>query len=117
MESGMIAPCGLDCSTCDIYRAKDDPEIMKRVIEWFREKRNKVFVPDQIRCGGCPGNRSNHWDPACWILKCAVDERGYRHCSECSDFPCDRLEKWAKGSSGYSKALSRLRQMRRNGES
>lgn len=114
MVHGMLAPCGLDCSACDIHRAKDDPGLMKTILDWFKTERKMELSSEQIRCDGCLGNRSNHWSPDCWILKCAVDEHHHESCSECDEFPCEKLEKWAQSDAGYSRALGRLKEMRRH---
>lgn len=107
----MIAPCGLDCSKCDIFTAQGDPETMRRIIGWFEAKRNMKLREEDIKCGGCPGDRAKHWSPDCWILKCTVDGRGLRHCSECKEFPCAKLEEWATDNAGYRQALERLKRM------
>lgn len=112
MTHSMIAPCGIDCSACDIHRAKDNPELMAEVLDWFKTERKKEFSAEQIRCDGCLGERSRHWSPECWILRCVVEEHHHESCSECEEFPCERLEKWGRSSAGYSKALARLKAMR-----
>lgn len=105
----MLAPCGLDCAKCAIWRAPREPETMKRLIEWFKNERKIDLGPEQVRCGGCLGDRSIHWSADCEILKCAVDERGLRSCSDCGDFPCERLTAWARGGEKYAEALERLK--------
>jgi hypothetical protein len=112
MPAEMLAVCGLDCSQCDIRRAKSDPVIMKNILDWLnRDDPNRV-KPEQIQCDGCLGDRSSHWSADCGIQKCAVDDRGYESCSQCDAFPCERLEKWASGSKKYGDALARLRSMK-----
>lgn len=54
-KAEMIAVCGIDCSDCDIRRAKSDPETMDDVIKWFREKLNKELVLEQVCCDWCLG--------------------------------------------------------------
>lgn len=117
MPQTMLAPCGIDCSMCEIRRAQSEPETMKSILNWFKDKRNLELKPEQIFCGGCPGDRSRHWSADCWILKCSVDDRRLTSCSDCGDFPCGRLEEWAKGNAGYGKALARLKEMKAKRES
>ncbi|UCD21742.1 MAG: hypothetical protein JSW22_06870 [Chloroflexota bacterium] len=38
-------------------------------------------------------------------------------CYECQDFPCSRLNEWAKGSKRYEKAVGRLKEMKKGKES
>ena len=110
----MIAVCGLDCGPCDMREASDDPKLAKEIVEWFERERNEGLKIEDIHCRGCKGDREEHWAPDCWILQCCVDEKGLEFCSDCGDFPCDRLEKWATGSERYGIALDRLQSLRRN---
>jgi hypothetical protein len=110
-ESRMIAACGLDCSRCDIFRAKDNPELAEKIADWFRKEQNVDVDGQDIGCTGCGGPRPSHWSPNCWILKCCVDEKGLEYCSQCPDFPCDRLKDWAKENDAYGEALKRLQAM------
>jgi hypothetical protein len=116
-KAEMIAVCGIDCSNCDIRRAKSDPETMDDVIRWFREKLNKELVPEQVCCDWCLGDRAKHWDAECRILRCAVDEHGVDSCSDCSEFPCDYLNTWAKINTKYARAFARLKTMKESKKS
>ena len=111
----MIAPCGLDCSVCDIYRAQSEPEILKQLVDWFINVRKvdpKDLKPEQITCAGCLGDRAVHWSPTCGFLKCSVDERGLTSCAECGDFPCENLTAHAAKNARYTAALERLKGIR-----
>ena len=114
-----IAACGLDCEACEIRRVPFDAEAAQEVVAWFRErgwlKQDEgvsEILARRMYCKGCRGDRSLHWSADCWILHCCVDEHGLRHCSECADFPCNRLRDWATGNDGYAQALQRLEEMR-----
>jgi hypothetical protein len=111
-EKDLLAPCGLDCSTCSIFRAKDDPRAMKEILDWFVKERGVELPPEKVRCGGCLGDRSIHWSAGCDILKCSVDERGLQSCSACPEMPCERLEKWATYGARYAGAVNRLKRMK-----
>lgn len=115
MGEALIAPCGLDCSKCDIYRARSEPVIMAEVLEWFERERNLRLKPEQIRCGTCLGDRSRHWSPGCGILKCCVDDKGFMSCAECRDMPCEQLESFAARSKRYADAVARLKSTRLKG--
>lgn len=120
MEEGRwIGVCGLDCGSCDVRRLPVDDAAAERVVAWFRQM--EWLAPDEgvaevlergMYCRGCRGDRTIHWSPDCWILQCCVDERGLAHCSQCVEFPCDRLQEWAQGSARYREALARLEGMR-----
>ena len=47
-----LAPCGLDCGDCGVFRAQSDPQVMERLLTWFREARGINMQPEQVRCGG-----------------------------------------------------------------
>jgi len=80
-------------------------------VEWLKKERGIDLKVEDVRCFGCKGDRSRHWSPDCWILKCCFDEKGLEFCYQCEDFPCERLEEWAEGSERYMEALNRLREM------
>lgn len=108
----IIAVCGLNCSECDVYRAPSDPDAMKRLLDWLNKDRPGRVKPEQVRCGGCLGDRETHWSGDCHILRCAVDDKSLKSCSQCDEFACDRLTKWASGSKLYTQALERLWSMK-----
>ncbi len=104
-----LGACGINCGNCDIRLAPGNKEIAGRLAKGFSEK---GIIPDatpyMFRCGGCRGDKENHWSANCWILKCCVDEKGYDNCSRCSDFPCSKLEEWSTQNERYVKAMNRL---------
>ena len=112
-ENQMIAACGLECHKCDILQATDDPKIAQRVADWFKKERNEDVKLEDIRCLGCKGDRTKHWSPECWILKCCVDKKGLQFCYECDEFPCEELNQWSKTGKKYGEALNRLKGIRK----
>lgn len=110
-EDVIIAVCGLKCNECDILRAQNNPEIAHRIVEWFKKERDIEVKIEDIHCLGCKGDRTKHWSPDCWILKCCVDKKGLEFCDQCADFPCEKLVEWSKGGKKYREALNRLKEM------
>lgn len=115
----IIAVCGLDCGPCDIRRAPNEPKAAERIVAWFRKegwlKQNEGItevIERGMYCKGCHGNRSVHWSPDCWILKCCVDDKGHEFCYQCNEFPCERLSERARQSDHYNRALDRLKKMK-----
>jgi hypothetical protein len=49
------------------------------------------FLEGLYANGGCPGCRAGGGYPECKIRACAR-ERGLELCSQCPDFPCERVE-------------------------
>ena len=114
-----IAACGIDCTDCDIRNITCDAGAAQRITDWFHkmgwikadEGLNEI-VQRGMYCKGCRGDRSVHWSADCEILKCCVDEKGLTNCSECADFPCQRLTEWAATGQKYTNALNRLHQIK-----
>ena len=75
-----IGACGIDCGLCPRYHTKTGS-----------------------RCPGCapPGflDMGGQW---CKMTRCAVRDRGYETCAECSEFPCYRFEGWDASDSFVS---------------
>lgn len=110
-ETEMIAACGLRCHKCDIFLAPDNPAIARKIVRWLnREFKTEVAI-EEIGCGGCKGDRTDHWSADCPILECCVDRQGLEFCYECGDFPCEMLEEWASRSDRKRAALKRLKRM------
>ena len=119
MNDKMMAACGLDCGSCEIRLAPTDPAAAKVVVDWFKSRGwlsegegMPQVIERKMYCTGCLGDRNTHWSADRWILKCCVDQRDLRNCSECEEFACERLVDWAKQNDGYTAALARLRQLR-----
>ena len=112
-----IAACGLDCANeCDIFKVPTNPEVADRVLAWLKQMKVKN-LPHSLRgatlCLGCRGDRSVHWTPDCWILKCCVDNKHLETCAQCDEFPCLRLEGRAQRDERYARGLERLKQMKK----
>lgn len=119
MQDIEIAACGLICSNCSIKKVTFDDKSAEEVYRWFldmkwigEDKTIKEFIDEAPYCKGCHGEKEKHWSYDCWILECCVNDKDLGNCSECKDFPCDRLIEWAKDDEGYSEALERLRKMK-----
>jgi len=119
-----IAACGLDCESCSIRRFPFDEGAAAECVPWFREmgwlnaSEGKAEALERgMTCRGCKGDRSVHWSVDddgrvdCWILECCVDGKGLEFCSDCGDFPCEKLQAWSKENESYAKAFARLQSM------
>jgi hypothetical protein len=119
IQEQITAVCGLDCAGCPLRKASlGDVEAAQSLVGWWKgegwlkegEGAAEILARGPL-CLGCRGDRSAHWSPDCWILKCCVDEKGLASCHECDVFPCQRLTERAKESAGYAQALDRLQSM------
>jgi hypothetical protein len=112
-----ISACGIDCvNECDIFKVPFDPEVADRVRAWLKRMKVKN-LPSSLRgatlCLGCRNDRSVHWTPDCWILKCCVDDKRLQTCAECKEFPCLRLEGRGQRDPRYARGLAHLKKIRR----
>lgn len=84
----MIAYCGLDCETCDAYRAtiNDDQALRERTAKKWAELNNAPILPEHINCEGCraDGVKTVYCDSLCGIRQCALEKR-VTICGECSE--------------------------------
>ncbi len=113
-----IAACGLDCGPCPLRRAPFDKAAANQVVEWFKsegwladDEGVDEIIERAMYCKGCHGSHDTHWSADCWIMECCIEERQLNNCSECNDFPCQRLEDWSKQNEHYGKALERLSEL------
>ena len=120
MATEWMAACGLDCESCSIRRIPFDDEALKECVVWFREMgwlkegEGKAEILERgMYCNGCKGDRTVHWSISCAILECCVDQRNLSSCSECGEFPCQRLTAWSKTNDRYAEAFARLQKMRK----
>lgn len=111
-----ISVCGLNCATCDIFLAgHGDEKRRKEIIDWLREKRNKIVKPEQITCEGCRGSLEVHWGADCKMMCCAK-RRGVTYCFQCADFPCSMLEAFASdGVDHHKRTVENLKKMKEIG--
>ena len=87
----LIAPCGLDCSKCGAFIAKqnNDDEIRKETaVEWSK-KHNVEIDPKNINCDGCLSKTGEHFGycNVCKIRLCAI-ANDLEDCKKCSEYKC-----------------------------
>lgn len=69
----LFAPCGMNCLVCYVH------------------------LKDKKPCGGCYGDNKHKPERCvnCKIKTCA-NEKGFKYCFECSDFPCKAIKNMEK---------------------
>ncbi len=94
-REGMVAKCGLDCSICELYLSKDNPDLFKFLVD-------QGIPKEKLPCLGCNANQGKCpvLNNVCDTYKCAK-EKDVRYCFECYDFPCSKLQPLAQGASKY----------------
>ncbi len=105
----MLAPCGLNCETCDIHLASTNQEIQKKLVENFKKAGHQDAKPEWFHCKGCPGDRKDHWSPDCEILICCVDKKKLKNCSQCPEFICEKIKKWGERMEHHQQAIENLK--------
>jgi len=79
-----IAPCGVDCVHCDLFKANNRTEV------WERAARRTGRKPEEMACLGCRANNGCVFHADCATLACARKQK-VELCSDCREFPCRRL--------------------------
>jgi hypothetical protein len=99
-----ISACGLNCRACDILLMPDNPEILQRMLGWFRREKwigesegIKEVIAKKMYWKGC-GDKEVFWGGDCEVAKCCKNTKNLSDCSECSDFPCEKYNKWLGSS-------------------
>ncbi len=118
----MIAYCGLNCTTCQIYLAtrETDPKKQKKMREDIviaikkylgEEKR----VEDITDCDGCKAQSGRLFSNCqkCQIRKCA-SEKGLENCAYCSEYACEKLSKFFDSEGEQAGAKKRLDAIRKS---
>jgi len=97
-----IAYCGLICQGCPIYWATREQntkkkhemraEIARQTNDIYKEKMKAEDVTD---CDGCKTETGRLFSGCkkCQIRKCAR-EKGVENCAHCSEYACEKLEKF-----------------------
>ncbi len=83
----MIAPCGIYCEPCPLYRAQFDEALRQSLSERLQRP------PEEVPCRGCrptAGSPTPLHGEVCCTFACA-ENKGHETCGECADFPCNLL--------------------------
>ena len=112
----MIAYCGLNCVTCQIYLATRETDLKKQrrmreqiVLAIKKYLGEEKRVEDITDCDGCmvQGGRLYSNCQKCQIRKCA-SEKGLENCAYCSEYACEKLSKFFDSEGEEAGAKKRL---------
>ena len=110
LNVSMIAPCGIDCAECSIYRAANSPAEAAKLAERRRAAGHEQAIPGWFRCQGCHGAEGLLWSGGCQIRRCCCSERHHEDCSLCDAFPCETITSFEDdGDKHHRAAVQRLR--------
>ncbi|MFA5238165.1 MAG: DUF3795 domain-containing protein [Phycisphaerae bacterium] len=116
MSPEMIAYCGLNCSTCQIYLATRETDLEKQrqmreqiVIAIKKYLGEEKRVEDITDCDGCKAQGGRLYSNCrnCQIRKCA-SEKGLENCAYCGEYPCEKLSKFFDSEGEQAGAKKRL---------
>jgi Protein of unknown function (DUF3795) len=81
----LVAPCGIDCGTCELHICGYNHELFNKLAERGIPKEN-------LPCDGCRSAEGNCpvIGEVCETYKCASGKK-VNFCYECDDFPCEKL--------------------------
>lgn len=83
-----VAPCGVYCAGCVVYKASNNPELAEAISE------NMGISKEEAQCKGCRAENGDisvlPIEEKCPTYTC-VNDKGLDFCSECEDYPCSRL--------------------------
>jgi Protein of unknown function (DUF3795) len=118
----MIAYCGLNCVTCQIYLATRETDLKKQrqmreqiVIAIKKYLGEEKRVEDITDCDGCraQGGRLYSNCQKCQIRKCA-SEKGLENCAYCGEYACEKLSKFFDSEGEQAGAKKRLDAIRKS---
>ena len=106
MSETNIVYCGINCGKCPIYIAtkNNDEKLRKETAEkWGIEI-------DKLHCSMCNAEEGDlfYWCTECPIRACA-QEKGFKTCAECTDYPCDKLTEPFKKFPEQKRTLDAIR--------
>ena len=110
----MIAYCGLVCTDCPAYVATqaNDRAALERVAAQWREEFNAPEITvEYVVCDGCLAEdrrRCGHC-AECDVRACGVS-RGVANCSHCTDYGCEKLERFFGFAPDARRVLDEIRQ-------
>lgn len=108
----MIAYCGMDCSKCEGYLAtkEDNDTKRKEVAKKWSIQYNSDIEAEQINCNGCKstGPKFFFTENICEIRKCNIQKLN-SHCAECTEYKCEKLQKFIELAPPVGIALENLR--------
>jgi hypothetical protein len=109
MEQGMkLGMCGDRCDVCPRYvaTATDDAVLFERIMRIYVKTglRGENSPLDSLRCSGC--SRENKCAYSV-VRDCAMDKQ-IRNCGECSDYPCDEINKVFQITEDFRKRLEQV---------
>lgn len=104
-EEGDLAPCGIYCPGCVVYKASDDRELAEKIAE------NMGIDSEDVQCDGCRSEGGKismlSMENKCSTYRC-VEDKGIKFCSGCGEFPCSRLYTYRNSPPPHNSKMTNL---------
>ena len=109
-----ISYCGIKCNNCPVYistEKNDDTMRIQLAKDCSTEK--CIFTKDDMNCKGCRSEmvKNSKMCGKCEIRTCA-DGKEILTCAECTNYPCDLINKYVPIESENRKTLNQIYQNR-----
>lgn len=91
----MIAYCGIECTKCPAYIAKQENnnELRKKFAEEQSKLYNITIPSESINCDGCRSVGEHlGYCSICKIRECCMEKK-LENCAFCDDYICEKLER------------------------
>lgn len=112
MDQRMVAYCGIVCTECDAFVATQagDHDALEQMARQASEQLGISMTAEETECDGCVAvtGRQIPYCSQCAIRACGVD-RLVENCAHCGDYPCPRIEAFAKPGSKHRTTLDAVR--------
>lgn len=107
MEKALIGSCGIYCRACDHYFA--NTEEGKHLLENSAIAKRVTEHP----CQGCKSEKEKIcvFCVGCDVRLCSI-EKGVLLCTECEEYPCNKLERFKTGLEHHKEAGKALEEMK-----
>ena len=107
MNKTLIMPCGDNCAYCPRHTAETNEELQKAAdlynkLGWKNWK-NEKYSSEEIKCLGC----ISHIYCGFGLKEC-LKERNLQKCNECSEFPCEKIDKMLQKSNELEKVCKEI---------
>lgn len=88
-----VAPCGLYCGACTIRLAgkSGNRQLMEEIALALTARQGQSIQADDLACEGCLSDEKVAIVCRDCDLRACAMEKGVRHCSSCSEYPCQAI--------------------------
>ena len=87
----------------------EDLERKKQIAERWARELNTEFTTQDIDCDGCLSQRISGWCQRICLIRPCAEKRNVETCAHCSDYPCEKLEKFLSNEPAAKEYLEETR--------